>query len=97
MSTPAANTASSKMFGAMAAVIIAIPLVFFEITVAVGVICAICAVVLAVQGWLARRSEESGAFRPWMILLPLVPAVAIIALRGVEGARQLLNFFGAVA
>lgn len=85
------------MFGAMAAVVIALPLIFFEITVAVGVICAICAVVLTVQAWLARRQEQSGAFRPWMILLPLVPAVAIIAFRGADGVRQLLNFFGTVA
>ncbi|MDJ1114001.1 hypothetical protein [Microbacterium dauci] len=99
MSTPApaSPTASSKMFGALAAVVIAIPLCFFAVTVAVAVMLCLVAVILVVQGWLLRREESSGGFRLWMLLLPLVPAVLIIALRGYEGAVQLIGFFGVVA
>lgn len=97
MSTPAQTPASAKMLSAVVAVVLALPLIFFEVTVAIGVICAICAVILVIQGWMVRREETAAGFRPWMLLLPLVPAVAIIALRGWEGAQQLINFFGTVA
>ncbi len=85
------------MLSAIVAVVIALPLIFFDITVAVGVICAICAVILVVQGWFARSEESAPGFRTWMLLIPLIPAVAIIALRGWEGAQQLLSFFETVA
>ena len=92
-----ASSASAKMLSAVAAVVVALPLIFFPWTVAIGVMCAICAVILVIQGWFARREESAPGFRTWMLLIPLIPAVAIIALRGFEGARQLLSFFETVA
>ena len=99
MSTPdtTASSASAKMLSAVVAVVVALPLIFFPWTVAIGVICAICAVILVIQGWFARHDESAAGFRTWMLLIPLIPAVAIIALRGFEAAQQLLSFFETVA